>query len=47
MFTVKCCKCGKEHKLKDIIKVYEWTIDVECGCGNNLKRWYNSTEEGK
>lgn len=43
-FEIKCNNCGKIRDIKHMIKVYEWTIDIECSCGNKLERWYNEDE---
>lgn len=39
-FEIKCNNCGKVRDIKRKVKVYEWTIDVKCDCGNELLNWY-------
>lgn len=43
-FEIKCNNCGKIRDLKKFVKVNEWTIDIECTCGNKLLNWYNSED---
>jgi len=47
MFKVICDKCGEEMTPQKSIKVYEWTIDIVCECGNSLRDWYNKSDYGE
>ena len=44
-FKIICGVCGKASKLIDIVRVCEWTVDIKCSCGQELKAWYDSDED--